>query len=190
MRSGVTQTEEKNLHAFALRSTVLPRTTEFVVLADDASDRISRFATTQSVMREESRVADFLQPPYTIVGFVGLSQLVRPWANPDGRSRRTLLEQHRDRRDAETTLQCVSCVQVNLRERGRNIVQVRSRRASRARDIHLGEASEHLLRVPAPWLCFWRMLLSQGRSRSELSGLQVASQTAFTKRFVGKPKDC
>jgi GDP-mannose 6-dehydrogenase len=66
--------EKKSAHTFVLRSTVLPGTVESIVLPvlEQVSGR--RAGTDFTVvynpefMREGSAVADFLQPPYTILG--------------------------------------------------------------------------------------------------------------------------
>src|SRR4051812_30627384 len=78
---GAALRQKKSPHTFVLRSTVLPGTTESVVIPilEQASGR--RAGTDFSVcynpefMREGSAVADFLQPPYTIVGSQNTSQL-------------------------------------------------------------------------------------------------------------------
>jgi GDP-mannose 6-dehydrogenase len=71
---GVALKEKDSYHAIVLRSTVLPGTTESVVIptVEKASGR--RAGTDFAVcynpefMREGSAVADFLQPPYTVLG--------------------------------------------------------------------------------------------------------------------------
>lgn len=71
---GVALKRKQSPHTFVLRSTVLPGTTESIVLPilEQASGR--RAGTDFAVvynpefMREGSAVADFLQPPYTILG--------------------------------------------------------------------------------------------------------------------------
>jgi GDP-mannose 6-dehydrogenase len=66
--------QKKSEHVFVLRSTVLPGTTELVVLPilEKASGRRAGADFTvcynPEFMREGSAVADFLQPPYTILG--------------------------------------------------------------------------------------------------------------------------
>jgi GDP-mannose 6-dehydrogenase len=66
--------QKKTGHTFVLRSTVLPGTTESVVLPilEQASGRRAgvdfAVAYNPEFMREGSAVADFLQPPYTILG--------------------------------------------------------------------------------------------------------------------------
>lgn len=66
--------QKKSVHTFVLRSTVLPGTTESVVLPilEQASGRRAGVDFTvvynPEFMREGSAVADFLQPPYTILG--------------------------------------------------------------------------------------------------------------------------
>ncbi|MGB2604503.1 MAG: UDP-glucose/GDP-mannose dehydrogenase family protein [Candidatus Sulfotelmatobacter sp.] len=66
--------QKKSLHTFVLRSTVLPGTTESIVLPilEQASGRRPGVDFTvvynPEFMREGSAVADFLQPPYTILG--------------------------------------------------------------------------------------------------------------------------
>jgi GDP-mannose 6-dehydrogenase len=72
--------EKKSPHTIVLRSTVLPGTTESLVIPilENASGR--RAGTDFSVcynpefMREGSAVTDFLQPPYTILGAPDSSQ--------------------------------------------------------------------------------------------------------------------
>jgi GDP-mannose 6-dehydrogenase len=65
---------KKSGHTFVLRSTVLPATTESIVLPilEQASGRRAGIdftvAYNPEFMREGSAVADFLQPPYTILG--------------------------------------------------------------------------------------------------------------------------
>ena len=65
---------KKSGHTFVLRSTVLPGTTEAIVLPilEQASGRRAGIdftvAYNPEFMREGSAVADFLQPPYTILG--------------------------------------------------------------------------------------------------------------------------
>jgi len=73
--------QKKSAHTFVLRSTVLPGTVESIVLPvlEQVSGR--RAGTDFTVvynpefMREGSAVADFLQPPYTILGAQDLSHL-------------------------------------------------------------------------------------------------------------------
>ena len=66
--------QKKEHHTFVLRSTVLPGTTESLVLPilERESGRRAGFdftvAYNPEFMREGSAVADFLQPPYTILG--------------------------------------------------------------------------------------------------------------------------
>jgi GDP-mannose 6-dehydrogenase len=71
---GVALREKNSYHVIVLRSTVLPGTTESLVIPtlENASGR--RAGTDFAVcynpefMREGSAVADFLQPPYTVLG--------------------------------------------------------------------------------------------------------------------------
>jgi GDP-mannose 6-dehydrogenase len=78
---GAALKQKKSQHTFVLRSTVLPGTTESVVLPilEQASGRRvgSDFTVCYNpeFMREGSAVADFLQPPYTIVGSQHVSHL-------------------------------------------------------------------------------------------------------------------
>ncbi len=78
---GTALRQKKSPHTFVLRSTVLPGTTESVVtpILEQASGRRagSDFAVCYNpeFMREGSAVADFLQPPYTIVGSRDASHL-------------------------------------------------------------------------------------------------------------------
>lgn len=71
---GAALKQKKSHHTFVLRSTVLPGTTETVVLPilEQASDKRAGIdftvAYNPEFMREGSAVADFLQPPYTILG--------------------------------------------------------------------------------------------------------------------------
>ena len=71
---GAALKQKKSPHIFVLRSTVLPGTTESVVLPilEQASGRRAgvdfMVAYNPEFMREGSAVADFLQPPYTILG--------------------------------------------------------------------------------------------------------------------------
>ncbi len=73
--------QKKSPHTFVLRSTVLPGTTESIVLPilERASGRRSGSDFTviynPEFMREGSAVADFLQPPYTIIGAQDSSHL-------------------------------------------------------------------------------------------------------------------
>jgi GDP-mannose 6-dehydrogenase len=66
--------QKKSRHTFVLRSTVLPGTTESVVVPILEQESGRRAGTDFTVaynpefMREGSGVADFLQPPYTILG--------------------------------------------------------------------------------------------------------------------------
>lgn len=71
---GAALTEKKSHHVVTIRSTVLPGTTESTVIP--TLERTSRRAAGKDFavcynpefMREGSAVADFLQPPYTILG--------------------------------------------------------------------------------------------------------------------------
>ena len=71
---GAALKQKKSLHTFVLRSTVLPGTTESIVLPilEQTSGRRAgvdfNVAYNPEFMREGSAVADFLQPPYTILG--------------------------------------------------------------------------------------------------------------------------
>ena len=71
---GAALKQKKSGHTFVLRSTVLPGTTESIVLPilEQASGRRAGIDFTvvynPEFMREGSAVADFLQPPYTILG--------------------------------------------------------------------------------------------------------------------------
>jgi GDP-mannose 6-dehydrogenase len=71
---GTALKQKKSGHAFVLRSTVLPGTTESVVLPilERASGRRAGIdfmvGYNPEFMREGSAVSDFLQPPYTILG--------------------------------------------------------------------------------------------------------------------------
>ena len=71
---GAALTQKKSGHTFVLRSTVLPGTTESIVLPilEQVSGRRAGIDFTvvynPEFMREGSAVADFLQPPYTILG--------------------------------------------------------------------------------------------------------------------------
>jgi GDP-mannose 6-dehydrogenase len=71
---GAALMQKKSPHAFVLRSTVLPGTTERMVqpILEQASGRRAGIDFTvvynPEFMREGSAVADFLQPPYTILG--------------------------------------------------------------------------------------------------------------------------
>jgi GDP-mannose 6-dehydrogenase len=71
---GVALKQKQSPHTFVLRSTVLPGTTESIVLPilEQASGRRAGTDFTAvynpEFMREGSAVADFLQPPYTILG--------------------------------------------------------------------------------------------------------------------------
>jgi GDP-mannose 6-dehydrogenase len=78
---GAALKRKKSAHAFVLRSTVLPGTTETIVLPilERESGKRARsdftIAYNPEFMREGSAVADFLQPPYTILGAQDHSQL-------------------------------------------------------------------------------------------------------------------
>jgi GDP-mannose 6-dehydrogenase len=71
---GAALKQKKSPHSFVLRSTVLPGTTESVALPILEQESGKRAGTDFTVaynpefMREGSAVADFLQPPYTILG--------------------------------------------------------------------------------------------------------------------------
>lgn len=71
---GAALREKKSLHTVVLRSTVLPGTTESVVIPiiENASGLKAgadfNVVYNPEFMREGSAVADFLQPPYTILG--------------------------------------------------------------------------------------------------------------------------
>ncbi len=78
---GAALKQKQTGHTFVLRSTVLPGTTESIVapILEQASGRRSgvdfTVAYNPEFMREGSAVADFLQPPYTIIGAQHASQL-------------------------------------------------------------------------------------------------------------------
>jgi len=78
---GTALRQKKSPHAFVLRSTVLPGTTENVVrpiLEEASGKRVGTdftLAYNPEFMREGSAVADFLQPPYTILGAGDAAQL-------------------------------------------------------------------------------------------------------------------
>ncbi len=71
---GAALKQKKSGHTFVLRSTVLPGTTESIVLPilEQASGQCAGIDFTlvynPEFMREGSAVADFLRPPYTILG--------------------------------------------------------------------------------------------------------------------------
>ena len=79
---GVALGRKKSHHSVVLRSTVLPGTTESLVIptVEKASGRRAGadFAVCYNpeFMREGSAVADFLQPPYTVLGAQDPKQLV------------------------------------------------------------------------------------------------------------------
>jgi GDP-mannose 6-dehydrogenase len=78
---GTALRQKKSRHVFVLRSTVLPGTTETVVrpILEEASGKRAgtdfTIAYNPEFMREGSAVADFLEPPYTILGAHDPSQL-------------------------------------------------------------------------------------------------------------------
>lgn len=78
---GAALKQKKSEHTFVLRSTVLPGTTESIVLPilEQMSGRRAGVAFmvvyNPEFMREGSAVADFLQPPYTILGAQDSSHL-------------------------------------------------------------------------------------------------------------------
>jgi GDP-mannose 6-dehydrogenase len=78
---GTALRQKKSRHVFVLRSTVLPGTTETVVrpILEDASGKRASvdfvLAYNPEFMREGSAVADFMEPPYTILGAQDISQL-------------------------------------------------------------------------------------------------------------------
>lgn len=78
---GAALKQKKSSHAFVLRSTVLPGTTETLVrpiLEECSGKHAGRdfiVAYNPEFMREGSAVADFLQPPYTILGTSDPAQL-------------------------------------------------------------------------------------------------------------------
>ena len=79
---GAVLKDKNSYHLIVLRSTVLPGTTESLMIptVEKASGR--KFGRDFAVcynpefMREGSAVADFLEPPYTVLGAQDLSQLV------------------------------------------------------------------------------------------------------------------
>ena len=78
---GAALKQKKSSHAFVLRSTVLPGTTETLVrpILEQCSGKRAGtdfiVAYNPEFMREGSAVADFLQPPYTILGASDSTQL-------------------------------------------------------------------------------------------------------------------
>jgi GDP-mannose 6-dehydrogenase len=78
---GAALKQKKSAHVFVLRSTVLPGTTETIVcpILEEASGKRAgvdfAVAYNPEFMREGSAVADFLQPPYTILGAADVAQL-------------------------------------------------------------------------------------------------------------------
>jgi GDP-mannose 6-dehydrogenase len=78
---GAALKQKKSHHTFVLRSTVLPGTTETIVLPilERASGKRAgvdfTVAYNPEFMREGSAVADFLQPPYTILGAQDVAHL-------------------------------------------------------------------------------------------------------------------
>jgi GDP-mannose 6-dehydrogenase len=78
---GAALKQKKSPHAFVLRSTVLPGTTENLVrpILEECSGKRAGsdfiVAYNPEFMREGSAVADFLQPPYTILGASDSAQL-------------------------------------------------------------------------------------------------------------------
>jgi GDP-mannose 6-dehydrogenase len=78
---GAALKQKKSAHTFVLRSTVLPGSTESVVLPileQESHRRVGidfTVAYNPEFMREGSAVADFLQPPYTILGAQDSSHL-------------------------------------------------------------------------------------------------------------------
>jgi len=80
---GAALKQKKSEHTFVLRSTVLPGTTESIVLPilEQTSGRRAgidfKVVYNPEFMREGSAVADFLQPPYTILGAQDVSHMDR-----------------------------------------------------------------------------------------------------------------
>ncbi len=78
---GIALRQKKSWHTIVLRSTVLPGTTESVVLPilEQSSERRAGIdfavAYNPEFMREGSAVADFLEPPYTVLGSQNPSHL-------------------------------------------------------------------------------------------------------------------
>jgi GDP-mannose 6-dehydrogenase len=78
---GAALKQKKSPHVFVLRSTVLPGTTETLVrpileeCSGKSAGRDFMVAYNPEFMREGSAVADFLQPPYTILGTSDPAQL-------------------------------------------------------------------------------------------------------------------
>lgn len=78
---GAALKQKKSSHAFVLRSTVLPGTTDRLVrpILEQCSGKRAGsdfiVAYNPEFMREGSAVADFLQPPYTILGASDSAQL-------------------------------------------------------------------------------------------------------------------
>ena len=126
---GAALKQKKSHHVVVLRSTVLPGTTESLVIPaiEEASGPRAGVDFTvcynPEFMREGSAVADFHQPPYTILGRAESGTSGPASRIVQERSRTRVRDQHSCGGNGEIRLQCFSRREGRVRQRNWNSVQ-------------------------------------------------------------------
>jgi len=109
-------------------------------------------------MREGSAVADFLNPPYTILGASDTKHLAR-CANCTRTRGHALRNDHSGGGNGEVFLELLSRAEGWLRQRNGNHVQASRRgRACGHQDFHVGYEAEYFSGLSFSRVCVWRVM--------------------------------
>ncbi len=182
---GTALKQKKSPHAFVLRSTVLPGTTETVVrpILEEASGKRAgadfTVAYNPEFMREGSAVADFLQPPYTILGAQDSAQLgvLRElYKSTPGKVFETSIAVAEMVKYLSNAFHAVKVTFAN--EVGTLCKHLGVDAQAVTRDIHLGYAAEYFSSLLVAWICVWRIVSAKRCARADLSREGTGSQAA------------